>query len=164
MISNASSNVPRPPGMIRNASDSSYRRRFAGVHAVGDDHLGDRLHGRLPICVRNSGITPEHRAAGVQHGVGDDAHDADPAAAIDQADAGLAEASAERAPGVGIGRVDADAGAAEHGERVYSRHEYPSLSVLPVCPVAGKSASESSWRCQIVATVADQWPSMGRLL
>ena len=120
--------------MIRKASDSSYRTALSGVHAVGDDHLGDVCMGDLPLR-QELRDDPEHGAAGLEDGVGDDAHDADPAAAVDQADAGLSEAVAERAAGGGVGGVDPDAGAAEHGERVYGRHEHPSLLVPPVCPV-----------------------------
>ena len=69
----------------------------------------------------------QNRPSSVQHGISDDAHDADPAAPKYQTDASPSEAMTKGAPGTGIDRVHADSGATKHGERTYSRHKYPSI-------------------------------------
>ena len=61
-------------------------------------------------------MMPRTLAAGGDDGVGDDAHEADLAAAVDEADAGAGEAAAEVGGGGAVGGAVAVAGAAEDGD------------------------------------------------
>jgi hypothetical protein len=66
---------------------------LAGVHRVDHLEAGQALVADLPFEQRAG--SPHHLAAGGQAGVGDDAHQADVAAAIHQLDAPLGEQLAE---------------------------------------------------------------------
>ena len=61
-------------------------------------------------------MTPSHRAAGGQCGVGHDAHQADASAAVDQADARFGQPVPERLRGCAVRGIVPGARAAEHGD------------------------------------------------
>ena len=101
--SNSSSSVPAAPG-----------QRDEGVGEVGHPRLAlvHRLHDLEP---RQAGVRqlvvdqvlrdhPDHLAAGGQRGVGDDAHQPDVTAAVDDADAGAGQAGGEGRGGRAVGR------------------------------------------------------------
>jgi hypothetical protein len=71
--------------------------------------------GDFPLCQEFRDHT-QNRAAAFKHGIGDDAHDADPAASEDQSDASLRETMAQDAAGFGVNRVHADARTTKYGE------------------------------------------------
>ena len=92
-------------------------------------------------------MMPVTRAAVVEHGVGDRAHHADAAAAIDQADAVLGEDCAEGAGGLHEGRVGAGAGAAIDADFSNFAEVFDSVHALHVQCVCGsvKAAAGNPW-------------------
>ena len=86
----------------------------AGLQFMGDFEAAEKF-----------GDDAGDRAAGRQRGVGDDAHQAHLAAAIDQSPAGLRDAMAECGGGGGEGRCGAEAGAAEDRDGGDMRHSSP---------------------------------------
>jgi hypothetical protein len=85
--------------------------QLALVHGVDDAQLLDAAMAQL---ARDEAARDDaqHLAAGGQRGVGDLAHQAGMAAAVDEAMAALAEGGTERAGGLGVARVGAAARAA----------------------------------------------------
>ena len=115
MISIVSSSVPRPPGSETKASAASNMRclrlcmesvttssLIAGVRdlAPGEEFRDDA----------------DHRAARGQRGIGQDAHQPDASAAVDQTDARFGQPVPERLRGRAVRGIVPGAGAAEHGD------------------------------------------------
>src|SRR5690606_14335664 len=91
---------------------------LAFVHGAHDLQLGQAAVGDLPV----GQLLGDHAgdlAAGGQHRVGDGAHQADVAAAIDQAQAFLGDAVAEGDGALGIGGLGAGIGAAIDTDRTH---------------------------------------------
>ena len=72
-----------PPGSTTKASERSNISQLALVHGLDDDGLGERRMAGLALQqeARDDADDP---AAGLEGGIGDQAHQADPAAAVDQ--------------------------------------------------------------------------------
>ena len=88
---------------------------LAVVHGFGEDEVDCALVRDL-AALEEGGNDAEDLAACCQGGVGGDAHEADIAAAVDEADACLAEALAEGLGGGAESGVVAEAGATEDGD------------------------------------------------
>src|SRR5690606_1130856 len=80
------------------------------MHVVGDDLFAGRERD-LPL-LEEAGDDAEDVAARREHGAGEDAHETDRAAAIDEPDAGLGEDRAEPLGRFGIGGIGAGRGTA----------------------------------------------------
>ena len=91
---------------------------LALVHRADDLQLGQAAVRDLPV----GQLLRDHAgdlAAGLEHGVGDDAHQADVAAAVDQADAFAGQAVAQGDGAFGVGRLAAGVGAAIDADRAH---------------------------------------------
>ena len=94
ICSTSSSSVPTPPGSATKASASLEHALLALVHVARDDQIAARV-GVLAVD-QEFRDDAGHLAAVLEHGVGELAHQADRAAAIDEADAVLGQDLAER--------------------------------------------------------------------
>ncbi len=136
-ISKVSSKVPRPPGRVTNASDSSNMRRLRlcmlSVTISSDSPLVRHLAPGQEVRDH-----ADHLAAARQRRIGHAAHQADPPAAVDKPDAGRGQPAAERVGGVATARVGAGLGAAEHGNGLDLRHDAPAPAPAgrAACPAA----------------------------
>ncbi len=82
------------------------------MHGGDDVQFGTALVGKF-LVDHGTRDDADHRGAGFEGGVGDDAHQADAAAAEDQTEPALAEQAPDIPGGLGVGGVVAGAGAAE---------------------------------------------------
>src|SRR5690606_9919875 len=90
--------------------------RLAFVHVGHDLEPGDAAMRDFPVH-ELLGDDADHFAAGGQRGVGDDAHQADVAAAVDQGQAFLRQAGAQLRRALGVRRPRAGVGAAVDADR-----------------------------------------------
>ena len=87
-ISVSSSSVPMPPGSATNPVGMLEHRHLALMHALGDDQLVDAGEHAF-LGAQEFRDDAGHVAARFKHGFGHFAHEAQAAAAINQANAGL---------------------------------------------------------------------------
>ena len=111
ICSTSSSRVPMPPGQGHEGVGFLEHQALARVHVGNDDGL---LHvvQQLLAGFQEVGDDARHIAAMVENGLGDGAHQADIAAAIDQIDAALGHLAAQCRRSFGENGIVAEAGAA----------------------------------------------------
>jgi hypothetical protein len=109
--------VPKPPGRATKASAIEHPR-LAFVHVRDHFQPGHALVRDFPLH-QLFGDHADHFAAVVEHGVGDDAHETDVAAAVDQLQAFGRDARAERAGAFGVDGFVAGVGAAVDADRFH---------------------------------------------
>ncbi len=97
-----------PPGRARKPSDSEAIRALRSAHRADLVEAGQA--GVAQFLVGQEGRDDAmHRPAGRQGAVGDDAHQADVSAAVDQGQIALGDGAADRGGGLGEGGVGAAA-------------------------------------------------------
>ena len=88
---------------------------LALVHGAGDDRLGNAGIGDL-VADQEIGDHSEDLPAPLEHGVGQDPHEADATPAVDQADAAIRHQAAELERGLAAGRVRSHLGTTEYAK------------------------------------------------
>src|SRR5665213_4066762 len=99
-----------------------------------------------------------HLAARLEGGIGQETHQADPAAAIDQADLVLAQEAAEPNRRRAIGLGDLAGGAAIDAEALHRRHFLFLLSIPPNFRRAARSMNRSRVPVQVSADLTPTPP------
>ena len=115
MISISSSSVPKPPGSATNASASDGHQGLALVHRADHPQVAQAAVRELAV----DELLRDHAgrfAAGLEHGVGHDAHQPDRTAAEHEAVTRRHDLVAERRRLGGVGGVGAARGTAEDAD------------------------------------------------
>ena len=137
----SSSRVPKPPGSAMKPSASVGHQRLALVHGAHDVQLGEPRVGDLgPL--QELGDHADHLAAVLDDGVGEDAHQPDVAAAVDEADLAAGQRRAEAGGRLREGRRGARVGAAEDAQTGHGPRVWPTAA-------ADRAAAGASARCPV---------------